>query len=74
MRRGVLLLSLVVSGCGDSRAPVGPSAPTLAPAPTSWAIRGQVLAAPAGAPIEGASLKFGDAGPISTGVGGIFTI
>ena len=67
----VAYASLAMAACGGS-APAAPSrssdaifsATATPPTPASWAIRGQVVAAPDGAPIAGATLTLPDAPPV----------
>jgi hypothetical protein len=80
--RAVAFASAMLSACGGA-SPAAPSRPAdtttttsaiPAPVPTSWAIRGQVVAAPEGAPIAGATLTMGDAPAVSADAGGNYTI
>ena len=77
MRGAILLICAMAAGCGNGSAPTAPpppASPSPPAAPTSWAISGQVLAAPQGTPIPGASMTFGEAAPVSTDASGNFTI
>lgn len=71
----------VLSACGGA-SPVAPghpadaalSAAVAAPVPLTWAIRGQVIAAPDGPPIPDATLTMGELPPVSADAGGGYTI
>ena len=80
MRKAFVLSAVLLAGCGSST----PVTPTTAsplttpapapPAPTSWAVSGQIVAAGARTPIAGATIKFGDAAAITSDASGNFTI
>jgi hypothetical protein len=81
MRAAIALFVGVLAGCGGGSAapaspsqPTAPSQPPAPPAPTSWSITGRILDAPAGSPIEGASLVFGDPPAVTTDAAGSYTI
>jgi hypothetical protein len=84
----VILFAMILSGCGGSTpsAPSGvhqesptdqspaPVVPVPPVSPTTWAIKGRIVAAPDGDPVSDASVKFGDADPVRSDSEGNYTI
>jgi hypothetical protein len=79
--RAIAYASVVISACGGA-APAAPSRTVdgistsvgLPATPTSWAVRGHVVAAPDGDPIAGATLALEDAPPVSADDEGNYAI